>query len=68
MPALVHGRKFDTWKQQEWNELLNTYEVIVCTAAILDQSLSHGYIKMEDINLIIFDEAHHAKKDHPYAT
>ena len=26
-----------------------------------------AFIRMADINLLIFDEAHHAKKEHPYA-
>jgi endoribonuclease Dicer len=24
-------------------------------------------VKIKEINLLIFDEAHHTKKDHPYA-
>ena len=27
----------------------------------------HSFIPIQDINLIIFDEAHHAKKNHPFA-
>ena len=41
--------------------------MIVCTAEILNQCLSHSYITMKQINLLIFDEAHHAKKNHAYA-
>lgn len=29
--------------------------------------MSHSFITMEDISLLVFDEAHHAKKDHPYS-
>ena len=66
-PALVHGRTLDTWRKQDWSDLFNAHEVVVCTAQVLYQCLNHAYIKIEDINLIIFDEAHHAKKEHPYA-
>ncbi|KAK8028243.1 hypothetical protein PG991_005299 [Apiospora marii] len=48
------------------NSLL-TKEVIVCTAAILLDCLHHSFIQIEQINLLIFDEAHHAKKNHPYS-
>ena len=42
--------------------------VVVCTAEILRQCLHKSYISMDQINLLIFDEAHHAKKGHPYAS
>lgn len=37
------------------------------TGDILGNCLTHAFIKMSDINLICFDEAHHAKKNHIYA-
>lgn len=40
---------------------------IVCTAQILLDLLNCGFISMRQINLLVFDEAHHAKKNHPYA-
>ncbi|KAH6660429.1 hypothetical protein BKA67DRAFT_616874 [Truncatella angustata] len=53
--------------QSFWKQQFDENNVVVCTADILRQCLSHGYFRMEQINLIIFDEAHHAKKNHPYA-
>lgn len=41
--------------------------VIVCTADVLHHCLHHGFITISQINLLIFDEAHHAKKDHAYS-
>lgn len=35
------------------------------TCQILSDMLTHQYIRIEDINLIIFDECHHAVDDHP---
>ncbi len=41
--------------------------VVVCTPAILLDCLHHSHIRMAQINLLIFDEAHHTKGNHPYA-
>ncbi len=50
-----------------WGSILAENMVIVLTADILLQCLFHSYISMRQINLLIFDEAHHTKKNHPYA-
>jgi endoribonuclease Dicer len=50
-----------------WKGQLESNMVIVCTAEILRKCLSHGYLRMNQINLLVFDEAHHAKKNHPYS-
>jgi endoribonuclease Dicer len=57
----------DLWSKEIWLEYFKDSMVIVCTADILHQCLLNSYIKIESINLLIFDEAHHTKKDHPYA-
>lgn len=36
------------------------------TAQIYVNNLIHGYMKIEDANLIIFDECHHAVASHPF--
>ncbi|KAI0549290.1 hypothetical protein F4679DRAFT_595921 [Xylaria curta] len=53
--------------QEFWNQTRQEKTAIVCTAEVLNQCLRHSFIRMEHINLLIFDEAHHAKKNHPYA-
>lgn len=57
----------DNWNRSKWMKLLSDNKVIVCTAEILHQCLAHSYVTMKQINLLIFDEAHHAKKNHAYA-
>lgn len=67
-PKALHGGvKDDLWKQVEWDRLKSQNKAIVCTAEVLNQCLMHSFIKIEEINLLIFDEAHHTRKDHPYA-
>jgi endoribonuclease Dicer len=55
------------WDQAHWDDALAQNEVIVCTAEILYKCLHHSYIQISQINLLVFDEAHHTKKKHPYA-
>ncbi|RPB29394.1 hypothetical protein L211DRAFT_11749 [Terfezia boudieri ATCC MYA-4762] len=57
----------DMWSKEQWAAILEKEQVIVMTADVLHNCLTHGLIKMKDINLICFDEAHHAKKNHVYA-
>ena len=57
----------DLWEQQTWDNHFNQNMVIVCTAEILNQCLLNAFLSMKQINLLIFDEAHHTKKEHPYA-
>lgn len=55
------------WSKDKWEKIFSQNMVIVCTAEVLRQCLHRSFISMDRINLLIFDEAHHAKKDHPYA-
>lgn len=57
----------DLWSRERWIEHFDKNMVIVCTAEVLRQCLHRSFISMERINLLIFDEAHHAKRDHAYA-
>ncbi|CEI41950.1 Dicer-like protein 1 [Fusarium venenatum] len=50
-----------------WDTQFASNMVVVCTADILLDCLNNAFITMERINLLIFDEAHHAKKKHSYA-
>ncbi|KAI1825945.1 hypothetical protein F4861DRAFT_144206 [Xylaria intraflava] len=61
------GDSSGVYTKEFWDEARKNKTVIVCTAEILHRNLRHSFIRMEQINLLIFDEAHHAKKNHPYA-
>ncbi|KAH6559809.1 hypothetical protein BASA60_000457 [Batrachochytrium salamandrivorans] len=50
-----------------WKKELAETDVIVMTAEIFRTSLDRGYISIDKFNLIVFDECHHARSDHPYS-
>ncbi|KAI5479849.1 endoribonuclease Dicer [Pseudohyphozyma bogoriensis] len=53
--------------KEEWEWNFQHYDCLVLTAQLLLDSLAHGFINMSEISLMVFDEAHHAKSNHPYA-
>lgn len=55
------------WRRARWEKLFEDNMVIVCTGAVLVECMMHSFITIHDVNLLIFDEAHHAKSNHPYA-
>jgi len=59
-----------SWQESKefWGKMFDDNMAIVCTADILKTCLHHSWIRMDQINLLIFDEAHHTKKGHPYAS
>ena len=59
----VQGISGETSSDNRANE---RFEVFVMTPQIFLQALDHGWIKMEMINLIVFDECHHCRGNHPY--
>ncbi|EST06983.1 Double-stranded RNA-binding domain protein [Kalmanozyma brasiliensis GHG001] len=56
----------DSWREPQWSALLESHQVIVSTAQCFLDALIHGFVKMDDLNLLIFDEVHHALKNHPF--
>lgn len=44
---------------------LTNWQVLVATCQIILDIVRHGFIEMKHINVLIFDEAHHAMKDNP---
>ena len=67
--AMISGaNEPDQWKDIKlWKRVLNDHRIVVTTHDVLLNALRHGYIKLgRDINLLVFDEAHHAADKHPY--
>ncbi|KAK3593951.1 hypothetical protein CHS0354_040685 [Potamilus streckersoni] len=43
------------------------HDVIVVTAAFCHNLLAKGILRWEDFSLVVFDEAHHCEKNHPFS-
>ncbi|KAE8349614.1 ATP-dependent helicase dcl2 [Aspergillus coremiiformis] len=58
--------KVERWKSQHiWDELLKDKQVVFSTHAVLFEALTHGFVRMSQLGLLIFDEAHHCMRRHP---
>ncbi|KAI3446800.1 hypothetical protein Pfo_003465 [Paulownia fortunei] len=55
--------------RHDWEKEIEEYEVLVMTPQIMLHNLSHCFVKIELIALLIFDECHYAQleSNHPYA-
>ncbi|KHJ46631.1 helicase protein [Trichuris suis] len=56
----------DFYSKAEWDALMNNFEVIVVVAQLFSDGLNHAFVTMEQFNVVVFDECHHATGNHPY--
>ncbi|KAL8242948.1 hypothetical protein R6Q59_013250 [Mikania micrantha] len=56
-------------RHHDWEKEMEQFEVFVMTPQILLHNLSHCFIRIQHIALLIFDECHYAQAEsnHPYA-
>ncbi|VVB03773.1 unnamed protein product [Arabis nemorensis] len=57
----------DYWDSSTWKQQVDKYEVLVMTPDILLRALSHSFLTLNMIKVLIFDECHHARGKHAYA-
>ena len=48
-----------------WDAALDGKHGVISTPQILLDALSHGFVSLESISLLVIDEAHHGNKGHP---
>ncbi|KAI8332965.1 putative dicer-like protein [Choanephora cucurbitarum] len=56
----------DTWAKKTWRDIFEHSDICVLTAEIFKSTLQRGFLSLEEVCLIIFDECHHAVKGHPF--
>ncbi|XP_073981487.1 endoribonuclease Dcr-2 isoform X2 [Rhodnius prolixus] len=54
----------DYWDRNRWHQELEKNQVLVMTAQIFLNLLTHAYIQMSRVNLLIMDECHHTMHNH----
>lgn len=64
--VLCGEQNVDYWSLPDWEKVLEENEILVGTAQVFLDALKRQYIKKDQINVIVFDECHHACKSHPY--
>lgn len=67
--SLLYGElDLNAGNKNFWDKLLHSETgVIVSTARIALDAIIHAYLKLEDVSIIVFDEAHHAIGNNEYA-
>lgn len=49
--------KVDLWTEQAtWDAVLQDIQIVVSTHAVLSDALTHGFVRIERLGLLIFDE------------
>lgn len=56
----------DSWLQGKWDQEIGENQVLVMTMTIFKNLILSGYMKFSQVNLLVFDECHHAVKNHEY--
>lgn len=55
--TLTGSDNVDRWTEQSiWNAALQDMRVVVSTHAVLADALGHGFVRMSQLSLIVFDE------------
>lgn len=55
-----------SWSERRYHEEFDKNQVFVATAQLFVDAVKHSFISIEQLNVIIFDECHHGRMNHPY--
>ncbi|PFH58992.1 hypothetical protein XA68_12944 [Ophiocordyceps unilateralis] len=62
---LTGNDNVETWNKSTWEEALDGTRIIVTTYQVLLDALNNAFVRMDQLSLIIFDEAHNCVGKHP---
>lgn len=55
----IGNMNVDAWDKKVWNEEFSKHHVLVMTPEIFRRVISHAFVPLSKINLLIFDEVIH---------
>ncbi|OTA57243.1 RNase3 domain-containing protein [Hypoxylon sp. EC38] len=56
----------DAWTDvRTWDDYLRNVRIVVSTHQVLLDAISHAFVSLDRLSLIVFDEAHHCVGNHP---
>lgn len=55
-----------TWSKEHYRFEFDKHQVVVATAQLFLDAVKHSLISLEQLNVIVFDECHHGRMNHPY--
>lgn len=55
----------DCWRRDRWLAEFEENQVLVATCQIILDVIRHGFVGFKHLNLLIFDECHHGRNEHP---
>ncbi|KAM3138766.1 hypothetical protein pb186bvf_009145 [Paramecium bursaria] len=58
--------EYQGWKAERWENIIESSTIFVMIGQMLLNALRRGYLQLANFGLIIFDECHHARQNHPY--
>ncbi|CAO1392992.1 unnamed protein product [Diamesa serratosioi] len=53
------------WSKHKHLEEFEKHDIIFATSQLILDAVKHSYISISQINVIVFDECHHGRKNHP---
>lgn len=64
--VLCGENNVDNWVLSDWLKVVEENQILVATAQVILDAVKRSFLKLEQINVMVFDECHHGRKDHPY--
>lgn len=58
---LTGEQNVDAFNEGKWREIIDENEILVLTAQCFADAVTHTYISLAQINVLVFDECHHAR-------
>jgi endoribonuclease Dicer len=62
-----NGNKYGGWSRDKWQEELRSFDMLVFTPQLFINVLNKAHLRLEQFQLLIFDECHHCIGDSSYA-